>query len=212
MVPPPSSAPAWRRGVSPDLPSGPPEWEIAQARLGLTSRQQRIASDLGSRSLLLREWFLYGLVLIQRRTPEGWEHLLGHTGRELMNRLPDYFPEVPESAGRVSYDDCMDALAQDFPDGIPEGATLSRRTRRQLTRLLARHRASRQSRAEREAAFLARSARGTACRRRTSCAGCATNGRACTASWSALRTCVTPTRSVPTPTRLSPLTGACKTC
>lgn len=54
-----------------DFPPFPPERETGR-RPELTGRQQRIADDLGSRSLPLRGWFIQGLVFMRSRTPEGW--------------------------------------------------------------------------------------------------------------------------------------------
>lgn len=88
------------------------------------------------------------------------EHFVGHIGRELMNRLPDYFPEVPQSEGRPAYEDTMDALLSAFPGGVPDDPQMTPKLRKQLNRLLSKHGNVRQARAERDTAFLALSARG----------------------------------------------------
>lgn len=44
---------------------------------------------------MLGDLYTHGCELLDTRRPEGWTHMVGHVGRELMNRLADYIAEVP---------------------------------------------------------------------------------------------------------------------
>lgn len=58
-------------------------------------RRQAVEAFLRERSSRLAG--LYGLAadLLEDRRPDGWGHMVGHVGRELMNRLADHLADVP---------------------------------------------------------------------------------------------------------------------
>lgn len=58
-------------------------------------RRQTVEAFLRERSSRLAG--LYGLAadLLEDRRPDGWAHMVGHVGRELMNRLADHLADVP---------------------------------------------------------------------------------------------------------------------
>lgn len=61
-------------------------------------RRQTVEAFLQERSTRLAG--LYGLAadLLEDRRPDGWGHMVGHVGRELMNRLADHLAVVPVEA------------------------------------------------------------------------------------------------------------------
>ena len=68
---------------------------------------------------------LYGLAcgLMEDHRPEGWEHIVAHVARELMNRLADYIAEVPlvdpgATSGRLRPQDGNDGLHWPRRDGL----------------------------------------------------------------------------------------------
>lgn len=58
-------------------------------------RRRTVAAFLGARSTVLGDLYGYAAELLEDRRPEGWQHLVAHVGRELMNRLADHLAEVP---------------------------------------------------------------------------------------------------------------------
>jgi hypothetical protein len=58
-------------------------------------RRRTVEAFLRERSSRLAD--LYGLAadLLEDRRPDGWGHIVGHVGRELMNRLADHLADVP---------------------------------------------------------------------------------------------------------------------
>ena len=58
-------------------------------------RRDTVAAFLAARSKVLGDLYRYASGLLEDRRPEGWQHLVAHVGRELMNRLADHVAEVP---------------------------------------------------------------------------------------------------------------------
>lgn len=58
-------------------------------------RRDTVAAFLGARSTVLGDLYRHSAELLENRRPEGWQHLVAHVGRELMNRLADHLAEVP---------------------------------------------------------------------------------------------------------------------
>lgn len=58
-------------------------------------RRDTVAGFLGARSKVLGDLYGYASGLLEDRRPEGWQHMVAHVGRELMNRLADHVAEVP---------------------------------------------------------------------------------------------------------------------
>jgi hypothetical protein len=58
-------------------------------------RRAAVDTFLRERSTMLGALYSHGCQLIDARQPEGWTHMVGHVGRELMNRLADYIAEIP---------------------------------------------------------------------------------------------------------------------
>ena len=58
-------------------------------------RRDTVAAFLGARSKVLGDLYGFASGLLEDRRPEGWQHMVAHVGRELMNRLADHVAEVP---------------------------------------------------------------------------------------------------------------------
>jgi hypothetical protein len=58
-------------------------------------RRDTVAVFLAARSTVLGDLYRHAGELLEDRRPEGWQHLVAHVGRELMNRLADHLAEVP---------------------------------------------------------------------------------------------------------------------
>ena len=78
-------------GVEPDAGGG------AQ----LTPRQREIARSLSERDPELARWFTSAAELAREQQPAAWPELLAHLGRDLMNRMPEYF-DLPRPP-RIDY-------------------------------------------------------------------------------------------------------------
>jgi hypothetical protein len=93
--------------------------------------------------------------MLHRREPAGWVHLVAHMGRELMNRLPDYYPDVPSSGGPVSYQNYITNIISALPDGFDASQPLPRQAAKPLKKMLDKHREKKASAAARTDAWLA---------------------------------------------------------
>jgi hypothetical protein len=58
-------------------------------------RRDTVAAFLSARSTVLGDLYRHAGAMLEDRRPEGWQHLVAHVGRELMNRLADHLAEVP---------------------------------------------------------------------------------------------------------------------
>jgi hypothetical protein len=58
-------------------------------------RRDTVAAFLDARSALLGGLYRYASAVLEDRRPGGWQHLVAHVARELMNRLADHLAEVP---------------------------------------------------------------------------------------------------------------------
>jgi hypothetical protein len=58
-------------------------------------RRASVAAFLGARSTTLAGLYEHACGVLADRRPDGWQHLVAHVGRELMNRLADHVAEVP---------------------------------------------------------------------------------------------------------------------
>ena len=58
-------------------------------------RRDTVAAFLGARSKVLGDLYGFASGLLEDRRPEGWQHMVAHVSRELMNRLADHVAEVP---------------------------------------------------------------------------------------------------------------------
>jgi hypothetical protein len=80
-------------------------------------RRATVATFLREQSTMLAELYTHGCELTDSHRPEGWTHMVGHVGRELMNRLADYIAEVPvedpdAAGGPVRPEAMADALRE----------------------------------------------------------------------------------------------------
>lgn len=143
-----------------DVPTTPPG--LTPGPVPVTVRQQRAVNLLTEKSPELAESFAYALELLHtRKPPTVWLRHLGHSCRELMNRLPDYFPDVPTSGGTVQYHSIVNPLAAalrdhdwDGDEPLPEAAADG------LRKLVDEHDSGAARKAARDEAFLNYSARG----------------------------------------------------
>jgi hypothetical protein len=108
-------------------------------------RRDTVAAFLSARSAVLGDLYRYASAMLEDRRPEGWQHLVAHVGRELMNRLADHLAEVPiedpdapasptrppQIAQRLSEalaadDATLREAAQDLIDEIERGGAITR--------------------------------------------------------------------------------------
>lgn len=77
-------------------------------------REALVGAYLDERSRELAGLYGQARQLIDERDPQGWTYLVGHIGRELMNRLADYEPvpvEDPDrKRGRTGAEQCAKRL------------------------------------------------------------------------------------------------------
>jgi hypothetical protein len=67
----------------------------------MTPRQREVARSLSERDLELARWFTSTVALAREQQPAAWPELLAHLGRDLMNRMPEYF-DLPRPP-RIDY-------------------------------------------------------------------------------------------------------------
>lgn len=101
------------RPASPPHQASPPQGErIADPGddAGLTERQRDIARSLAKHNPELGRWFTSAAALTHDQRPSAWPELVAHLGRDLMNRLPEYF-DVPRPP-RIEYPQLVGKLVK----------------------------------------------------------------------------------------------------
>jgi len=88
----------------------------------LTSRQREIARSLSGHNPELARWFTSAAALAYDRHPSAWPELVAHLGRDLMNRVPEYF-DVPRPP-RIEYPNLVGRLVSALGDDAELGSEL----------------------------------------------------------------------------------------
>jgi hypothetical protein len=103
---------AWDEAGAPSVPASTPAGTGDGADGGdnarLTIRQREIARSLSERDPELARWFTSAAALAREQRPAAWPELLAHLGRDLMNRMPEYF-DVPRPP-RIEYPNLIGRL------------------------------------------------------------------------------------------------------
>lgn len=82
---------------TPDHPTAQPAGAPVRPGPGAQRPERRATVErfLREHWPMLGSLYSYGGKLLDDRSPDGWQHLVAHVGRELMNRLADHLAEVP---------------------------------------------------------------------------------------------------------------------